>query len=43
MTRVNSVSRSNQSSRYSVLHMIITFLFPFFGIEELNEPARKAY
>ena len=42
MTGVNSVPRSNQSSRYSVLQIII-LLFPFFGIEELNEPARKAY
>ncbi len=40
MTGVNSVARSEQYPKYSVLQMIIIFLFPFFGLEELNGSAR---
>ena len=43
MTGVNSVARSEQYPKYSVLQMIIIFLFPFFGLEELNGSAREAY
>ena len=43
MTGVNSVAGSNQSPKYSLLQMMIILLFPFFGMEELNESAKRAY
>ncbi len=41
MTGVNSALGSKQSPRCSMLQLLIIFLFPFFGIEELEGSAAK--
>ena len=41
MTGVNSVIGSKQSPKCSVLQLLVIFLFPFFGIEELEGSTTK--
>ncbi len=40
MTGMNSALVTKQAPRYGIVEMILLFLFPFFGIEELNKYKR---